>query len=204
MLCLSLNIVKAQQTATTSTGKVVILFENGTWKYAEDIKKEEEVKKSIPEKPFEILEAKVEKKEFLMGPSKKLSKYFKTRNIVKCDLILDSNKDGVSLITEWKVMTGEAYSYFGYIKKGAFLSLQLISGETIDLVFDKEYEPKEFEKYGFSTYSAAINLTKSQISKLRNNIIIKATMNWSRRAESYKIASPDYFKNNLQQITKDK
>nr|WP_320117943.1 hypothetical protein [uncultured Marinifilum sp.] len=214
------QFVKAQQTALTSNGKVVILYDNGTWTYADvkapakanqeasqnELGAKTETLKTITEtvvddSPISLKDAEVAKKAFIEGPSAKLSKYFKKKNIVRCDFTL-SSKDGKAILkTDWKIMNGEAYSYFGFIKEGNSLSLELIGGKTIDLVYTKEFEPKEFERYGFSTYAAELELSKDQLRMLRNSIVFKAKMNWSKRTEEYKVVEPSYFIKSVPEIT---
>jgi hypothetical protein len=209
--------VNAQQTALTADGKVVILYDNGTWTYA-DVKAPKKETQEVQNQSGEVLEqtavatpvvdnspinlkdAAVEKMAFIEGPSKKLSKYFKQKNIVRCDFTLTSKDGKAYLQTEWKIMNGEAYSYFGFIKEGNKLSLELIGGQVVDLVYTKEFEPKEYQKYGFSTYSAELELNEEQIRLLRNSIVYKAQMDWSRRTEEYKMIAPSYFIKSLPQI----
>ncbi|MBN2595741.1 hypothetical protein [Labilibaculum sp.] len=205
----------AQETALTSKGKVVILYENGTWKYADvSVSGESQAQQTgntvqtaieettMSNEPLVLKDAAVEKITFIEGPSAKLLKYFKDKNIVRCDFTLRS-KDGKSTLqTDWKIMTGEAYSYFGYIKKDSKLSLELLGGEKIDLIYTEEFEPKEFSQYGFSTYSAQLDLTEDQLKLLQNKIVMKATMNWSRRSEEYQVVNPSYFIKAIPQITK--
>ncbi|NOU62057.1 hypothetical protein [Marinifilum caeruleilacunae] len=208
--------VNAQQTALTADGKVVILYDNGTWTYADvkaPKKEAQEVQKQggevleqaavvpvVDDSPIDLKDATVEKMAFIEGPSKKLSKYFKQKNIVRCDLTLTAKDGKAYLQTEWKIMNGEAYSYFGFIKEGNKLTLELIGGKMVDLVYTKEFEPKEYQKYGFSTYSAEVELNEEQIRLLKNAIVYKAHMNWSRRTEEYKVVAPSYFIKSLPQI----
>lgn len=212
------KLVNAQQTALTSNGKVVILYDNGTWKYADVIDPLENssqkplqsenntVQTVVPEsiassKPISLKDAELNKTTFIEGPSEKLQKYFKEKNIVRCDFTLRSKDGKAFLQTDWKIMNGEAYSYFGFIKKGSSLNLELLGGQSIDLIFTNEFEPTEFEKYGFSTYSAQLELNEDQLKLLQSKIVMKATMNWSRRAEEYKVVNPSYFIKAIPQIT---
>ncbi len=211
------TLVNAQQTALTSNGKLVILYDNGTWKYADvkvPEKKGKDAENKLHEKteketlgmpvldnsPIVLKDGVVEKIAFIEGPSKKLSKYFKQKNIVRCDFTLTSKGGKAYLKTDWKIMNGEAYSYFGFIKEGNKLSLELIGGKVLDLVYTKEFEPKEYQKYGFSTYSAELELNVEQIRMLKNSIVFKAHMNWSRRTEEYKVIAPSYFMKSLPKI----
>ena len=211
------QIVHSQQTALTADGKVVILYDNGTWSYA-DVKvsanktSDTEVKTineqvvvinpkvEIDNSPITLKDGEVAKTAFIEGPSKKLAKYFKQKNIVRCDFVLTS-KDGKAILkTDWRIMNGEAYSYFGFIKEGNMLQLELIGGKKVDLVYTKEFEPKEYEKYGFSTYSAELELTEDQMRLLSKSIVYKAHMTWSRRTEEYKVIEPSYFIKALPEI----
>jgi len=203
----------AQETALTPKGKVVILYENGTWKYADVNVSEEKSgqqtkntetsieETTISNEPLALKEAIVKKTAFIEGPSAKLQKYFKNKNIVRCDFILQSKEGKATLTTEWKIMSGEAYSYFGFIKKNSKLTLESSGGQSIELTYNNEFEPKEFSKYGFSTYSAQLDLSDAQLKFLQNKIVIKATMNWSRRSEAYQVVNPSYFIKAIPQIT---
>lgn len=202
--------VQAQQIAKTNSGRVVVLFDNGTWKYVDD-KPGDKAQSAVPvisEKvkvinaKIELKDAETEKLNFLNGPSAKLKKYFKHKNIVNADLKLVSKDGKVSLMIDWKVMTGEGYSYFGYIKKGGKISLELMGGQVVDLIYTDEFEPKEYEKYGFSTYKTQLNLSLEQIALLQSNIVTKATMTWSKRSEDYKISNPAYFVTELPKLMK--
>jgi len=204
---LSLN---AQQIAKTNSGRVVVLFDNGTWKYVDETtaKKTDTAIQVVSEK-VEVINAKIELKEgstekmtFINGPSAKLKKYFRDKNIVNATFSLTSKEGEASLNIDWKIMTGEAFSYFGYIKPGNKLSLELMGGEIVDLIYTEEFEPKEFMKYGFSTYSSHLKLNPEQIAQLQSSIITKATMTWSKRSEEYKVIAPAYFVNELPKLMK--
>lgn len=221
MIALGFTIgASAQQTALTADGKVVILYDNGTWTYADvnvpaqnSKTQDSEITTSkilmkvsdnkVNNAPVHIKDGIVEKSVFIEGPSKKLAKYFKEKNIVRCNFTLSAKDGKATLTTDWKIMNGEAYSYFGFIKAGNKLTLELVGGKTVDLVYNEEFEPKEYPKYGFSTYQAELELSEDQIKVLRNGIILKAYMHWARRMEEYKVVSPSYFVKAIPQITEN-
>jgi len=203
-------ISHAQQIAKTNSGRVVVLFDNGTWKYVDDqaSDKTQSTVDAVSEKAtvinakIELKDAETEKLNFLNGPSAKLKKYFKHKNIVNADLSLVSKNGKVNLLIDWKVMTGEGYSYFGYVKNGSKISLELMGGQVVDLIYTEEFDPKEYEKYGFSTYKTQLNLSMEQVRLLQSNIITKATMSWSKRSEEYKISNPAYFVTEIPKLLK--
>ncbi|MFA8433770.1 MAG: hypothetical protein ACEPOZ_04560 [Marinifilaceae bacterium] len=198
---------QAQQEAVTKDGKVVLLFDNGTWKYAESsIPNAKDVTPSVkeiaPDTPVDIKDIQLEKSTVIEGPSAKLKKYFKSKNIVRADFTLSGKEGKAYLKMNWKVQTPEAFSYFGFIKKGENLTLELLGGKTIELVFTKEAEPTEYAKYGFSTYQVEVPLNPEQINLLQTGIVQKAIMNWGRRSEEYLVKNPTYFVNQLPKILK--
>jgi len=203
-------ISHAQQIAKTNSGRVVVLFDNGTWKYVDDeaSDKNQSTVDAVTEKAtvinakIELKDAETEKLNFLNGPSAKLKKYFKHKNIVNADLQMVSKGGIVNLLIDWKVMTGEGYSYFGYVKNGSKISLELMGGQVVDLIYTEEFDPKEYEKYGFSTYKTQLSLSMEQMFLLQSNIITKATMSWSKRSEEYKISNPAYFVTEIPKLLK--
>jgi len=203
-------ISHAQQIAKTNSGRVVVLFDNGTWKYVDDEASDKTQstvdavtkKATVINAKIELKDAETEKLNFLNGPSAKLKKYFKHKNIVNADLSLVSKNGKVNLLIDWKVMTGEGYSYFGYVKNGSKISLELMGGQVVDLIYTEEFDPKEYEKYGFSTYKTQLNLSMEQVRLLQSNIITKATMSWSKRSEEYKISNPAYFVTEIPKLLK--
>lgn len=188
--------VIAQQEAVTRDGKVVLLNDNGTWEY---LKKpnptisQESIAPTTNSEPIDIKDIQLEEKTFLEGPSAKLKKYFKNKNRIRCNFSLEGKAGKALLAMKWRVQTPEGFSYFGFIKKGKSLDLHLQNGQTISLVFSNEAEPKEYPKYGFSSYQTSLELTTKQIHQLKNSVVVKAIMNWSRRSEEYKIQNPAYF-----------
>lgn len=206
--------IKAQQRALTADGTVVILYNNGTWKYADGkkITTPGKVKKTIPKfipkpipKPIPmgtiiLKKGESEEEVFINGPSPKLSRYFKTRNIIRAKFQLISNGNSAILKTNWRVVTGEAFSYFGFINRKCSITLELANGNVVDLKYVSEYSPNEYPKYGFSTYVAELPISKEELIQLGQSIVVKATMNWNRRSEIYKVENPAYFIKAIPQI----
>lgn len=195
----------AQYRLRTPEGKVVLLFENGTWKY-EEAKKEAQVLVEIKEnevnKTINLIDSELESQTVIKGVSKKLSKFSETNNVVKSDFQLVS-KDGVLLLkTNWKIMDDEAFRFFGYITKKSKMIFSLSNGETIELQYESNFAPKEYPNYKFSTFVAELELNEEQIKRLQKGYLEKIEMIWSRRTESYDIFNPDYFIRELPKLLK--
>lgn len=189
--------VDAQIKLKTPEGKSVLLFDNGTWKYEEvkkenipvaKIKSENEINKAISIKDSELSSQMV-----IKGVSKKLSKYSKTKNIVKCDFQLISNDGKIKLRTNWKIMDEEGFRFFGFISKKSKMLFTLSNGENVELNYAKDFEPKEYPKYKFTIFSAELELNENQIRQLQSGYLENVNMHWSRRIENYDIYNPDYF-----------
>jgi len=206
-LLIPLSQLDAQIRLRTPEGKFVLLFDNGTWKY-EEAKKDVvetnnvvliQVKEDIA-KAVNFKAASLDAQTVIKGISAKLSKFSKTQNVVKCDFALVSTKKKVILHTNWKIMDGEGFRFFGYITKKSKMELELSNGESIILQYQQDFAPKEYPQYGFSTFTAELELSKEQIQKLQAAYLQKVNMYWSRRVESYDIFNPDYFIKALPEI----
>ncbi|MDQ1771630.1 hypothetical protein GQR60_19500 [Labilibaculum sp. A4] len=202
----TISQINAQLKLRTPEGKVVLLFDNGTWKYEEIKKVEEPVVpiKSAEEiaKPLVIIDAELESQTVIKGISEKLNKFSDTNNQVKADFQIISKEGKVILKTNWKIMDAEGFRFFGFITKKSKMLFSLSNGESIELQYAEDFEPKEYPKYKFTTFTAELELNEDQIRKLQNAYLEKVEMYWSRRTESYEIFNPDYFVKELPKIIK--
>ncbi len=200
---------KVFQKALTPDGKVILLYNDGTWQYdnstkltADSLKTTNQSEKNInkgnlskvsSQNTIILKKGKSEESVFINGPSPKLARYFKTQNIMQCKFQLVSDGKKAVLKTNWRVATGEAFSYFGFINKKCSITFELSEGKVIELHYTGDYDPDEYPKYGFSTYKAEIPINIKQLQELKKVIVTKVTMKWSRRSETYKIVNPTFF-----------
>jgi hypothetical protein len=200
----TISQLDAQLKLRTPEGKVVVLFDNGTWKY-EEIKKAEKPVAQIQSaeeiaKPITFINTELESQTVIKGISEKLNKYSKINNQVKSDFQLVSKDGKVFLKTNWKIMDEEGFRFFGYITKKSKMVFTLSNGESVELQYGADFAPKEYPKYKFTTFTAELELNEDQIRKLQNAYLEKMEMFWSRRTESYAIFNPDYFIKELPKI----
>jgi hypothetical protein len=198
----------AQIRLRTPDGRYVLLFDNGTWKYEEKVKVKE-IKEVTPlqsvekvAKPIVLKEATLDKQTVIKGESAKLAKFTEDKNTVKCDFQIISQNDKVILKTNWKILDGEGFRFFGFITKKSILSLELSNGTNVILPYADNFEPKEYTNYGFTIFSAELELNHEQIRKLQLGYVKHVSMKWSRRTESYNVFDPDYFVKELPKIIK--
>lgn len=200
----AISSVDAQKKIRTPEGQTVLLFDNGTWKY-EEIKKEPKAvaplksKKEL-EKALVFRDSQLEYKTVIEGVSTKLAKFSKTKNQVKSEFQIVSKNGKVILKTNWKIMDAEGFRFFGFITKKSKMVFTLSNGDLVELQYNRNFEPKEYPKYKFTTYSAELEISQEQIRKLQKGYLQKVDMVWSRRTESYLIFNPDYFINELPKI----
>ncbi|NOU62058.1 hypothetical protein [Marinifilum caeruleilacunae] len=204
LLFCSLYQADAQMRLKAPDGRIVLLFDNGTWKY-EEVKKAEIPKAEIKAdaeiaKPILLKSAELESQTVIKGVSEKLSKFSDTKNVVKCDFQLLSDGEKVLLKTNWKIMDEEGFRFFGFITKKSKIDFELSNGESISLQYAADFEPKEYPNYGFTIFKSELVLNQDQIRALQKAYITKSTMQWSRRTEEYAIYNPDYFIRELPKI----
>ncbi|WP_282015880.1 hypothetical protein [Marinifilum flexuosum] len=207
LLFCGIYTIDAQMRLRTPDGRVVLLYDNGTWKY-------EEVKKAKPKqkapvkseieisKPIVLKKIELKPEAVIKGVSAKLKKFSKNKNIVKCDFQLVADEEKVILKTEWKIMDEEGFRFFGFITKKSKIDLELSNGEVVSLNYARAFEPKEYIKYGFTIFKAELTLREDQIRALQKAYITKSSMQWSRRVEEYDVYNPDYFIKELPKILK--
>ncbi|PKQ60825.1 hypothetical protein [Labilibaculum manganireducens] len=202
----TISQTNAQLKLRTPEGKIVLLFDNGTWKYEEikNVEKPVAQIKSAEEiaKPLVIIDTELESQTVIKGISEKLNKFSDTNNQVKADFQIISIEGKVILKTNWKIMDAEGFRFFGFITKKSKMLFSLSNGESIELQYAEDFEPKEYPKYKFTTFAAELELNEDQIRKLQNAYLEKVEMYWSRRTESYEIFNPDYFVKELPKIIK--
>ncbi|WP_372753368.1 hypothetical protein [Labilibaculum sp.] len=196
--------VNAQKKIRTPDGKTVLLFDNGTWKYEEVKKKPVQnaplrSKKEI-DKAFIFRDVELKPQTVIQGVSEKLAKFSKTQNQVKSEFQIASKGGKVILKTNWKIMDEEGFRFFGFITKTSKMIFTLSNGELVELQYRRNFEPKEYPNYKFTTYTAELEINPEQIRRLQKGYLQKVDMIWSRRTESYMVFNPDYFINELPKI----
>jgi len=186
-------------TAITPEGKHVVLLHDGSWYYADEQAKHnsnEQINSYILKDTTTNMSVVVE------GVSEKLKKYFKYKNIVRAEFAIKKHGESTVLQVNWKIQTPDAFSYFGFINHKCKMILNLMDGTSIDLVYDDEFQPKEFAKYGVSTYTSYLPLSDDVVNRLATTYMSKFTMVWKRRTEEYTLKDPLYFVNTIPSISK--
>lgn len=189
----------AQTRAITQDGQVVVLYEDGTWKYLKIEKKSDDVSLSPQEKvdnsSDEVTEFSLlsdlpanytsQSVDFLYDESPMLRRFFNENNkvLAKAKLIIKENKS--TLYTEWKVNVGDAIRYFGYFSPKQRLELNFEGGKKLVLYTKEKVYPAGNVKYPVSIYTITYELSSDALEMLRKYPISSATMVWQKKTETY-------------------
>lgn len=189
----------AQTRAITQDGQVVVLYEDGTWKYLKIEKKSDDVSLSPQEKVDNSSDEATEfsflsdlpanytsqSVDFLYDESPMLRRFFNENNkvLAKAKLIIKENKS--TLYTEWKVNVGDAIRYFGYFSPKQRLELNFEGGKKLVLYTKEKVYPAGNVKYPVSIYKITYELSNDALEMLRKYPISSATMVWQKKTETY-------------------
>jgi len=203
-MLMTVGVLLAQEEVTTKDGRTVILNADGTWKYIE---------KTVEPAPepsgdcdyatnevdeFTGNEKYVMKSEvFLTHTDEALKKYYKNKDYTTCEAYCAKIEGMKVMYVNWKIMSKDAYKYFGSIQADAKFILKMKDGKMLELVYSK-YDSGDM-KYngGYTTYSSYIILSDEDIETLKANELEKVRMFWSKGYQDYDISNTTFFINQL-------
>ncbi len=155
-----------QTEATTTNGKQVILYNDGTWEYKQEIKQIENIGSNNLALDKSI-EGNLE--ELYFATSERLDRFFghpqnKIRGKAQCFI----DKGQAKLGFTWEVYLGDGNRYFGYLKEGTPLSLKLKQIDIIPLTLDENIQTDVREKYKVTIFKGNFQFNKRPISSLNS------------------------------------
>lgn len=197
----------AQTIATTSTGKKVILYENGTWQYADSMSENKE-KSAANQAPLSgeplintTVEATSSKIDVFSEVSPRLKRFFgEEKSKINCSAQWQNNKGDVLLKFEFLVPVGDGNRYFGYSLEGRTIQLHHADGSATTLTMNKAIAQKFIEKWNVSYFEAACLLNKEQITQLLRQPITKITVDWKKRTEEYEVENKKALQKGLLEV----
>ena len=139
----------------------------------------------------------MKEEKFIGYTSDELKKYYKKKDYVNCQAYCASINETKVIYFYWKLMTKEAYKYFGSIQKGTNLVVKFKDGETLELKFSKYDSGDMNYDYGYTTYSSYIVVDDETIKILKENEIEKVRMYWSKGYEDYPVVGSQLFMKQL-------
>jgi uncharacterized protein YegJ (DUF2314 family) len=193
-------------TATTESGKKVILNPDGTWEYFS----EEVYEVSKPSADYNCNFTKNEvddftgKKKAILKPEdfinhtpERITMTFKNLDFITCRINIGKIEENFAAYFNFLLMTDNAYKMYGAITKQTTIVLKLESGETIQLKFFKQDVGETDYDRGFTKYSSFVILDDATIKLLKSSPVEKVRVSWSKGFEDYPVSNPYLFINQL-------
>ncbi len=188
----SIQHTYAQIEAVTTNGKKVILFEDGSWEYL----RKTEILNSNDVEIDTLLSKRGELTELYYMVSPRLDRYFSgsqsmIRGKVECSFIKGEGR----LFFQWEVNLSDAYRYFGNLRKGVELTLNIKGTDDLHLNLNQDLATDIMEKYNYSVLKGACILSQQQLNVLLKNQVVSIDVAWKKKNEKYLIADSDFFRN---------
>ena len=207
-LFLGLSISSMAQTkAITQTGKTVLLFDDGTWKYEHA---EQNISSVATEENTDIVHAPLVNDTIIATSSKldifsevspRLKKFFGAeKSKINCTAEWHNDMGKVSLKLVFLVPIGDANRYFGHTLQDCLITLHYTNNEHSTFTISKDITQKFIEKWNVSYYEGAFSLDEEQINKLLKHPNVKMTVNWKKRTEEYEIKNSTILKKGLIEV----
>lgn len=194
-------IVVAQIEATTSDGKTVLLFDNGTWGYVTENKVHDAELVQVEIEEGLTKESSLE--ELYYTESKRLVKYFgpikgKIKGRAKC--MIENGQPKVFF--QWEIGLLDSYRYFGQMKAGKKVTMKTKSNKSIELFLTEDIDTELMEKYNFSIFKGACVLSDEQFNILMNSAISEVEVDWKKESETYPVNDAYYFSKTFVELLK--
>lgn len=204
MCMLPLGLI-AQTNATTEDGKKVVLYDNGTWIYA-DTTSAAEANTEITGGVYELA-ADVNKEsnmgEFFYDVSPRLEKYFgPIKGKIKTSSKTVAVDGKVKVFFQFEYTLPDANRYYGRLQSGTVVKLFNKKDEVIELSLTDDIKFEVLEKYNFSYYTASAWLTPEQAQNLYGTPVEFMEVSWKKGAEKYKVGDEFLILNGLKELKK--
>lgn len=190
-LTISLN---AQIKAITQTGKTVVLYDDGTWKYESGPTAKSNTLITEPASTAVTINEEIVASsgsiQIFDDVSKKLARFFgEEKGKIKCLAKCTNNKGKVSLSFELLVPVGDANRYFGYSLQDRNITIQLEDGTSITTIISENATQKFIDKYNVSYFEGTCILTKEQSLQLLKTPAVQMSIDWKKTEETYQLTN---------------
>jgi len=190
------NLSFAQIRATTESGNKVLLFDNGTWQYEEQLinaaEKSTLTAKAVAVATLDVDSSKTfatDPEDLFFLPSPRLVRYFgESGGHIRCKLSCSNNLGIVKVHFMWEFPVSDGYRYFGSFKEGSKVTFTMDDGQKVELVMGDESSLRRLDNKNYSVISNASQpLTKTQIAALCAQPFRKMEVGWKKNPEEYDI-----------------
>lgn len=206
VMLMTMGFLTAQEEVTTKDGRTVTLNQDGTWKYIEKVV--ETASAPAPSGDCDYATKEVDEftgnekyvmnqEVFLTHTSESMKKYLKGKDYTTCNAYCAKIEGMKVVYVNWKILTKEAYKYYGSIQNKAGFTIKLKNGETVELKFANFDTGDVNYNGGYTTYASYIILSESDLATLSKNEVDKLRMSWSKGYQDYDISNTTFFINQL-------
>ncbi len=202
VIALFSSIISIAQTqeATTTEGKTVILYNDGTWEYKTEGNEEVKIE---PTSISNDVNAEGEMAEIYFSTSDRLNRFFgnpknKIRGKAKCFIVNGQSK----IEFMWETYLGDGNRYFGYLKEGTVVTLKLKDEKQVQLTLGENINTDAREKYHVTIFSGTANVTNEQVALLVKYPVESIMVEWKKKPEEYKAQNTNYFRSEFVKLLK--
>ena len=189
----------AQKLASTQDGDIVILFKDGTWKYAPtdqiDNSRNHGCSYEVNQLSSDTTQRKsvLKKETFISHNYRSMKNTQQYKDYVHCDLAIGEVGDNKVVYLEYTLQTPYGLYNHGIIQEGKKLLIRLSNNTTVGLIL-KETDKGEVDKLNNETrYHTYALIPPKYENELKNNSVSAVLMPWSKGNEMYSVTYPRIF-----------
>ena len=191
--------VYGQKLASTQDGDIVILFKDGTWKYAPtdqiDNSRNHGCSYEINQSSSDTCQRKsvLKKETFISHSYKSMKNTQQYKDYVHCDLAIGEIGDNKVVYLEYILQTPYGLYNHGIIQEGKKILLRLSNNTTVGLTLkqtDKGEVDKENNETRYHTYAV---IPPKYENELKKSSVSAVLMPWSKGNEMYSVIYPRIF-----------
>jgi len=128
---------------------------------------------------------------FIQHTDSALKKYYKKEDYLTADVMGASVSETQAFYVRYKILSDEAYKYFGSISTEAKLILKFSDGETLTLNAAKYDTGDTNYDMDYTFYATYYLLTDDEMEIISTKPIEKVRMYWSKGYEDYECDNPE-------------
>ena len=119
--------------------------------------------------------------------------YFKGAEFFRGYLGCASVDTNFEIHFDFKVLSDNAYQYYGMIKKNNKITFILKSGKAVELLFGNTFSGNTDLSSESTEYSAFAYLPRNVVQKLKSEELKRVRISWTKMDEDYTVVNPEIF-----------
>ncbi len=193
------HISSAQKLATTQDGDIVILFDDGSWKFAptdqidnsryHGCRYEIDQRKSDSTQKMSVLK----KETFISHRYEKMKNTSNYNDYVHCDLAIGEVGENKIVYLDYILQTKYGLYNHGIIQEGKKLLIKLKNNSTVTLTLDRTDKGEVNEQDNETIYHTFAYITPKIEKELKKSEVNEVLMPWSMGNEIYDVTYPRIF-----------